>query len=84
MRNLPHSAAHLRKMRGPCPPPPSASPDCQTTPTTLTAEYAQVADAFGWNPSDFTATNRMAAQALLADAGVRASVLSNLDGADAP
>jgi adenosine deaminase len=47
--------------------------------TTLSAEYAALAAAFGWTPADFSAMNRTAMNAAFCDAGTRAAILSRLD-----
>lgn len=47
--------------------------------TTLSGEYAALADAFGWTPADFAVMNRAAMEAAFCDAATRAAVLSRLD-----
>lgn len=49
--------------------------------TSLAAEYASLAAAFGWTPADFATINRTAAEAAFCDAATRALVLSRLDQA---
>ncbi len=49
--------------------------------TTLAAEYARLAAAFGWTPDDFAAINRTAIAAAFCDPATRALVLSRLDQA---
>ena len=47
--------------------------------TALDAEYARLADVFGWREDDFRAINRTAAEAAFCDAGTRDRVLKMLE-----
>lgn len=47
--------------------------------TSLPAEYAALAAAFGWTPADFAAINRTAVAAAFCDAATRARLLARLD-----
>jgi len=49
--------------------------------TRLPFEYARMAEAFGWEPADFTEMNRAAAAAAFCDAATRAALLKRLEDA---
>ncbi|MDO5603522.1 MAG: adenosine deaminase [Paracoccus sp. (in: a-proteobacteria)] len=47
--------------------------------TSLSHEYTRLAEAFGWAETEFTALNRIAAEAAFCDAATRARLLAALD-----
>lgn len=47
--------------------------------TTMSREYAMLAEAFGWNEDDFRALNETAAQAAFCDETTRARILEKLE-----
>ncbi|SDK72196.1 adenosine deaminase [Aliiruegeria lutimaris] len=50
--------------------------------TTMSHEYARLADAFGWTEEDFAALNRVAAEAAFCDETTRSAILKKLEEAD--
>ena len=51
--------------------------------TTMTREYERLADAFDWDEAEFTALNRVAAEAAFCDPATRETLLKRLEPADA-
>lgn len=50
--------------------------------TSMTREYARLADAFGWDEDDFAAINRIAAEAAFCDAATRERIFKKLEPAE--